>query len=62
MKKICLGLFLFIEIIVYSQDYTMLHNKYWYYRTRLHNDFMKVGIGQGCSIPMEERGLYYSQK
>lgn len=62
IKKLCLALLLFTEIVSYSQDYTMLHNKYWYYRTRLRNDFMKVGIGQGFSIPMEERGNGYEPK
>ena len=35
------------------------HAKYWYYRTRLRNDFMMVGPGQGMSIPMQERGYFY---
>lgn len=59
MKKTLYIIFMLIEIFCFSQDYTTLHSKYWYYRTRLRNDFMKVGSGQGCSIPMEERGDGY---
>ena len=58
-KTLCLILF-FAESLVYSQDYVTLHNRYWYYRTRLRNDFMKVGLSNGCSIPMEERGDGYN--
>jgi hypothetical protein len=36
-------------------DYTN-HKKYWYYKTRLNNDFVKVGTGQGESMPLNERG------
>lgn len=52
--------FMLLEILSYSQDYVTLHNRYWYYRTRLRNDFMKVGLTNGCSIPMEERGDGYN--
>jgi len=31
--------------------------KYWYYRYRLQNDFLRVGIGPGESIPAESRKL-----
>jgi|GEM_PF-1493855 len=60
MKKLLFILLsIFIQIICFSQDYNALNSKYWYYRSRLRNDFMLVGSGPGCSIPMEERGLYY---
>lgn len=32
------------------------HQKYWYYRARLVNDFVKVGDGQGHSLPASLRG------
>lgn len=59
MKRIhFLCLFTLITFVAEAQN-IQVHNKYWYYRTRLRNDFMKVGLGTGCSIPMEERGVYY---
>ncbi len=30
--------------------------KYWFYRTKLVNDFMLVGTGQGMSLPFNRRG------
>jgi len=60
MKKFVIVITLMISVLIsLAQDYTTLHNKYWYYRTRLRNDFMMVGTGAGCSIPMEQRGVYY---
>jgi hypothetical protein len=32
------------------------HRKYWYYRSRLVNDFVKVGLGDGESMPFNQRG------
>lgn len=40
-----------------DQDYKN-HAAYWYHRTRLRNDFLKIGKEDGESIPMEQRGLY----
>ncbi len=37
-----------------QQNYDNLY-KYWYYRFRLKNDFLKVGNCQGCGIPASER-------
>ena len=31
--------------------------KYWYYRSRLTNDFLKIGMGPGESIPFNERAV-----
>lgn len=59
MKETLYIIFMLIEIFCYSQDYSTLQSKYWYYRTRLRNDFMEAGSGQGSSIPMEERGDGY---
>jgi hypothetical protein len=32
------------------------HRKYWYYRSRLVNDFVKVGLSDGESMPFNQRG------
>jgi len=32
------------------------HKKYWYYKTRFNNDFVKIGTGPGESIPFNSRG------
>lgn len=31
------------------------HKKYGYYKTRLNNDFIKIGLDPGNSIPVNER-------
>jgi len=36
--------------------------KYWYYRYRLINDFMLIGVGAGKSIPAQKRKITQSQK
>lgn len=43
MKKILL-LFCFIALELIGQNDELNHRKYWYYKSRLLNDFMKVGI------------------
>ncbi|MES2133452.1 MAG: T9SS type A sorting domain-containing protein [Bacteroidota bacterium] len=55
MKKIIL-FFLFACNCGFSQDMYKNHQKYWYLRSKLRNDFMKVGTNQGESIPMTFRG------
>lgn len=43
--------------IAFAQSEIDNHKKYWYYKTRLNNDFLKVGFGSnGLSIPFNERG------
>jgi hypothetical protein len=32
-----------------------IHRKYWYYKSHLNNDFIKVGLGLGESIPFNEK-------
>ncbi len=32
------------------------YKKYWYFKSRLNNDFIKVGLGDGESIPFNQRG------
>ncbi len=39
-----------------NTDYD-LHNQYWYYKARLHNDFMSVGTNAGQSIPLGQRAF-----
>lgn len=41
-----------------SQNDNANHQKYWYYKTRLNNDFVKVGLDSGESIPFNQRGAY----
>jgi hypothetical protein len=65
------NIFLLLIIITFSiksQNDLLNHKKYWYYKTRLNNDFVKVGAtpyagvayngnpSQGESIPFNERG------
>lgn len=40
-----------------SQNNTYLFKRYWYYKTRLNNDFLKVGLQKGESLPMPERNF-----
>lgn len=58
-KGITLICFL-LAVVVVGQNHYELHAKYWRYRSRLRNDFMLVGTGQGMSIPLEQRGAYYA--
>ncbi len=40
-----------------GQDVYQNHQKYWFLRSKLRNDLMKVGLNQGESIPFAQRGL-----
>ncbi len=40
----------------FSQNDNDNHRKYWYYKSRLNNDFIKVGLNPGESIPCQIRG------
>lgn len=57
MKKIS---YYFLLLVLthnfYAQDLYRYHQKYWYLRSKLRNDFMKIGTGQGESIPFTHRG------
>jgi len=57
IKKLLVILFGIIQIIGYAQTADENHEKYWFYRHRLINNFVKVGPEQGCSIPAEARGF-----
>ncbi len=39
-----------------NTDITSITRKYWYYKSRLNNDFVKVGLNQGESMPFNQRG------
>lgn len=63
MRFICLnkGLFVFIMVFklfigISQNDYTNIR-KYWYFKSRLNNDFIKIGTGEGESIPLMQRGV-----
>src|ERR1700757_1239041 len=51
---IFLGSALFSQV---ATPFNSLHERYWYYRTRLNNDFLMVGLDAGKSIPMGERNF-----
>ena len=61
MKVFCATLFLiffgFFQVRCQTQDDVNLQ-KYWYYRWRLVNDFVKVGSAVGHSIPIQSRQGY----
>lgn len=53
MNKFILSVcFLLVTLCIFGQN-----RKYWYYKTRLNNDFVKVGLGDGESMPFNQRGL-----
>ena len=61
MKKLILLAFVVQLMYANAQspngiDNDKAHRRYWYYRTRMINDFMKVGLLDGESIPFNERG------
>ncbi len=50
-------LFIILSLWVKSQtiDNDKAHRRYWYYRTRMINDFMKIGKNQGDCLVFAER-------
>jgi hypothetical protein len=50
--------FLFLHLLVVAQNFTVNHRKYWFYKSRLNNDFVKVGTGDGESLVFNQRGFY----
>ena len=62
MKKLLIYIFFitFHQTIESQIDHDKAHRRYWYYRTRLINDFMKIGKQQGDCIVFAERN--YSSK
>jgi len=55
-SKINLILLLILTNYMVSQTTTDNHRKYWWYKTRLNNDFVKVGTAAGESFPFNQRG------
>jgi len=55
-KIILIILFCVIQLVGYAQNIEQNQTKYWYYRNRLINNFLKVGADQGCSLPSDARG------
>ncbi len=56
INKVAILLLLLLQIYGKAQTELLNHKKYYYYKTRLQNDFMKVGLLDGESIPFNERG------
>lgn len=59
MKRIITIIFIYISLntVLYSQTKELNHEKYWYYRYRLVNSFLKPGLGNGYSIPASRRAM-----
>lgn len=59
-RKVCLLAFVVLTQSIFwvaeGQNDNSNHRKYWYYKSRLNNDFLKVGLGPGESIPCQRRG------
>lgn len=61
IRRIKSTLIVLLTILCYSllaQDEFKNHQKYWFLRSKLRNDLMKVGLNQGESIPFAQRGIY----
>ncbi|MBP7807742.1 MAG: T9SS type A sorting domain-containing protein [Bacteroidia bacterium] len=50
-------LFLFYQDIYGQIDHNKAHRRYWYYRTRMVNDFIKIGKEQGDCVVFAERNF-----
>jgi hypothetical protein len=57
LLKINILLLVIISNVTFAQNTTDNHRKYWWYKSRLNNDFVKVGTGDGESFPFNQRGL-----
>ncbi|MFN8231123.1 MAG: T9SS type A sorting domain-containing protein [Bacteroidia bacterium] len=57
LRIIVLVCFLLSYVCISAQSVeTLRHKKYWYYKTRFNNDFVKVGTEDGASLPFNQRG------
>lgn len=56
MGRLILLIILFI-LNLYAQNDILNHRKYWYFKSRLINDFMKVGINPGDNMIANQRGI-----
>lgn len=61
MKKLIslIGLVLICQCAL-AQSFSQNLQKYWWYRYRLVNDFMKVGLGFGKAFPLQ-KGIMHQQ-
>lgn len=57
-RNILCVLVLLSTIFCNGQTDEINHQKYWYYKSRLNNDFIKVGLDTGESIPFTTRGRW----
>ncbi len=55
LSKILIAAIIFVNNLTFAQNEFINHKKYWYYKTRLNNDFLKIGLGSGESMPANER-------
>lgn len=53
---ICFIILLTHSFTIFGQGDGTNIQKYWYYKTRFNNDFIKIGTGSGESIPFNQRG------
>lgn len=61
-KSLIIVIYIVITNCVFCQtsiDNEKAHRRYWYYRTRLINDFMKIGKDQGDCVVFAERNDGY---
>lgn len=56
LLKINLLLLFVLSSIIFAQSNNSNHRKYWWYKSRLNNDFVKAGTGDGESFPFNQRG------
>lgn len=56
-KNTFFKIFIYLPLYFLSQGDGTNHQKYWYYKSRLNNDFIKIGMKPGESIPINQRGL-----
>lgn len=57
LKSNLILILLFVNFnFIWSQDNGIHHRKYWWYKSRLNNDFVKVGLADGESMPLNQRG------
>jgi hypothetical protein len=62
MKLLIFIIYFLSYFIANSQvtvDNDKAHRRYWYYRTRMINDFMKIGKEQGNCVVLSERNAIY---
>lgn len=55
--KLIVTILLSNTFLIQAQSMGANHRKYWWYKSRLNNDFMKVGLNAGESQPFNQRGV-----